>query len=489
MKTIQKITLLLFGLVMINSCDNDLDLVNPNELSSETFFEDEDQVQSAVNAVYANLQTIGTYSRNIPYMFDNMSGENLGNPQLEQDKRIFLDFSFDAGSALVTNYWDSFYRGINKANFVTENEERIAEIPASLLSDEKKAKYIGEAKFLRALYYFHIVTRFGDAPLFTTNPVETEGFPKSPASDIYDQIVIDLQDAAEVLLPAGSDDAGRATRGAAFALLGKVHLYQENYQLALNAFNEVYGVYSLESEFFDNFIEANPNGVESIFEVQYAPSLGNAEFWFSDVSGAGPNSVSVRGQDYGMFDWFNVYPSDDLLDEFEDGDPRYGDTFYSVGDEYAGGVITEIALNRRAGWKKYQNYYKQENENMQSGINHSIIRYADVLLMMAEAANSSEVGDQNAAIGYINEVRDRVGMPLLSQGMSQAQVFEAIVHERKVELAGEQVRFPDLVRWGMAADFLADKGFQAGVHEVFPIPENEIGNNSSISSGDQNPGY
>lgn len=489
MKKIHTITLLLFGLVLINSCDNDLDLVNPNELSTETFFENEEQVQSAVNAAYANLQTLGTYSRNLFFMFDNMSGEHLGNPQHEQDKRIFLDFSFDASSALITNYWDSFYRGINKANFVIENEERIEALPTSLLSQELKDKYIGEAKFLRALYYFHIVTRFGDAPLFTVNPQDGDGIPRSPASDIYDQIVVDLEDAAQTLLPVGSDEAGRATRGAASALLGKVHLYQENYQLALDAFNDVYGVYSLEEEFFDNFIEENPNGVEAIFEVQYAPSLGNAEFWFSQVSGAGPNSVSVRGQDYGMFDWFNVYPSDDLLDEYEDGDPRFGDTFYTVGDTYAGGEITEIPLNRRAGWKKYQNYYKQENENMQSGINHSIIRYADVLLMMAEAANSTEVNDQNAAIGYINEVRDRAGVPLLDMGMSQAQVFDAIVHERKVELAGEQVRFPDLVRWGMAAEVLVDKGFQAGVHEVFPIPENEIGNNDKISSGDQNPGH
>jgi hypothetical protein len=188
-----------------------------------------------------------------------------------------------------------------------------------------------------------------------------------------------------------------------------------------------------------------------------------------------------------MFDWFNVYPSDDLRAEFEEGDPRFDQSFYVVGDEYAGGVIDEIALDRPAGWRKYQNYYQQANENMQSGINMKIIRYADVLLMMAEAAN--EVTSQDEAIGYINEVRDRVDMPLLETGLSKAEVFEAIVHERKVELAGEQVRFPDLVRWGRAAEFLSEFGFQAGVHELFPIPENEIGTNVNISPGDQNPGY
>jgi hypothetical protein len=487
MKSIHTIIILFIGFVLLGSCENDLELTNPNELSPETYFESEDQVKSAVNACYANLQTLGTYSRNLFYMFDNMSHENLGNPQLEQDKRIFLDFSFDASSALVTDYWNSFYRGINKTNFVIENESRINEIPESILSVELKNKYIGEAKFLRALYYFHIVTRFGDAPLFTVNPQNSEGFPRSPSSDIYNQIVLDLEDAATKLLPKGSDEPGRATSGAAYALLGKVQLYQENYQEAYDAFTNVYGNYTLEPNFFDNFIEQNPNGIESIFEVQYAPELGNAEFWFSTVSGAGPNEVSVRGQDYGMFDWFNVYPSDDLRAEFEEGDPRFDQSFYVVGDEYAGGVIDEIALDRPAGWRKYQNYYQQANENMQSGINMKIIRYADVLLMMAEAAN--EVTSQDEAIGYINEVRDRVDMPLLETGLSKAEVFEAIVHERKVELAGEQVRFPDLVRWGRAAEFLSEFGFQAGVHELFPIPENEIGTNVNISPGDQNPGY
>lgn len=491
MKTLQKITLLLIGLVSFISCENDLELTNPNELSPDTFFETEEQVKSAVNASYANLQTIGTYSRNIFFMFDIMGNEVLGNPQLEQNKVVFTNFSFDSSSELVTEYWNSFYRGINKTNFVIENEARINEIPDTQLSQEMKSKYIGEAKFLRALYYFHIVTRFGDAPLFTENPEGTEGFPRSPASDIYAQIIQDLEDASTGLLPKGSDEEGRATSGAAYALLGKVHLYQENYEEALAAFDNVYGQYTLEPDFYDNFTEQNPNGIESIFEVQFVPDLGNGEFWFSTVTGAGPNEASLRGQEYGLFDWFNVYPSGTLTSEYEDGDPRFDQTFYVEGDEYADGVIEEgdIPLDREVAWRKYQNYYQRGAENQQSGINMNIIRYADVLLMMAEAANSTEVNDQNAAIDYINEVRERVDMPLLEYGLSETEVFEAIVHERQVELAGEQVRFPDLVRWGRAAETLSDMGFQAGVHELFPIPENEIGTNNNIGPEDQNPGY
>ncbi|TDN95099.1 putative outer membrane starch-binding protein [Salegentibacter sp. 24] len=478
---------LLMSFALLSSCEDDLELTNPTELSPETFFENEAQLRSSVNAVYANLQTIGTYSRNLFYMFDNMAHENLGNPQLEADKRIFLNFSFDASSSLITNYWDSFYRGINKANFVIGNQEKISEIPTSVVSQEMKDKYVGEAKFLRALYYFHLVTRFGDVPLITEIPEDGDGFPRAPAEDVYAQIIQDLEDASTVLLPKATEQAGRATRGAAYALLGKVHLYRENYEEALNAFENIYGLYSLEDDYFDNFKEETEHGPESIFEVSFDDDMGNSEFWWSSVTGAGPNEVSLRGQDYGMFDWFNVYPSDDLRNEFEDGDPRYEKSFYEVGDEYAGGLIEEISLDRPAGWRKYQNYYKEPNEDLTSGINMRIIRYADVLLMMAEAAN--QLGDQNAAIGYINEVRDRVDMPLLETGMAKEEVFEAIVHERKVELAGEQVRFPDLVRWGRAAEFLAPFGFQEGIHEVFPIPETEISSNNNIGPEDQNPGY
>lgn len=475
------------SLIVLSSCEDDLELTNPTELSPETFFENEAQLRSSVNACYANLQTIGTYSRNLFYMLDNMSHENLGNPQLEADKRIFLNFSFDASSSLITDYWDSFYRGINKTNFVIANQDRINEIPEPSLSQETKDKYIGEAKFLRALYYFNLVTRYGDIPLITTIPENADGFPRTSSDEVYAQIITDLQDAAAVLLPKGSDELGRATSGAAYALLGKVYLYRENYQEALDAFQNIYGQYSLEENYFDNFREETEHGPESIFEVGFDDDLGNNEFWNSTVTGAGPNEVSLRGQDYGMFDWFNVYPSEDLLNEYEENDSRLDDTYYFVGDTYAGGLIESINLDRPAGWRKYQNYYKEPNEDLTSGINMKVIRYADVLLMMAEAAN--ELSNQSDAIGYINEVRARVDLPALQSGMSQQEVFDAIVHERKVELAGEQVRFPDLVRWGMAADFLAPFGFQAGIHEIFPIPEREISSNNNLGQEDQNPGY
>ncbi|WP_031425579.1 RagB/SusD family nutrient uptake outer membrane protein [Flavimarina sp. Hel_I_48] len=488
MKKIKIIMVFLGGIFLINSCnESDLELTNPNQLSPETFFKNESQVQASVNAIYANLQTIGMYTRHMYFMMDNMAHENAGNSQLEADKVEYLNFSFDSSHGGITEYWDSCFRGINKANFVLNNEEAINAIPESFLTQSRKDKFLGEAKFLRGLYYFYLVTRFGDVPLITTISEAGEGVPRSPKEQVYDQIIKDLQEASTTLLDKGAEEQGRATKGAAYALLGKVYLYRENYESALQALNQVTG-YSLETDYEDNFQEETEHGPESIFEVEYNDDLGDGAKWNSNVSGAGPNEVTFRGQEYGMFDWFNVYPADNLIDEYEDDDIRFDETFYVVGDTTGAGVaINSIPNNRRAAWRKYQNYYKDTNEDQASGINMKVIRYADVLLMMAESAN--ELGDQVTATGYINQVRERAGLSDLEDTLSKQQVFDAIVHERKVELAGEQVRFADLVRWGMAAEVLGQFGFQTGKSELLPIPNAEISSNENMTSADQNPGY
>ena len=479
--------------LVINACgEEDLELVNPNGLSPETFFKTEAQVQSAVNAVYSNMQTGGLYSRHMFFSQDNMSHENSGNPQLEADKKQYIDFSFDSSHGPIADYWESCFRGINKANFVIGNEESINAIENAILSPELKAKFVGEAKFMRALFYFFLVTRFGNVPLITEIPTTTDGVAISPRDAIYDLMIADLQSASASLLPKGVEVNGRATQEAAIAMLGKVYLFRQQYGLALTEFEKLSGL-DLENNYFDNFQEETEHGIESIFEVEYDDDLGTSAQWNSQVSGDGPNEATFRGQEYGFNDWFNVYPSDDLLDEYEEGDLRYAANFYSVGDTFAGGerVVTAEDLTageqRRAGWKKYQNYYKDTNEDTESGINFKYLRYADVLLMMAECEN--EVGTQAAAVGYINRVRDRAGLDDLSTGLSKSEVFDAIVHERKVELAGEQVRFNDILRWNLASTELSGTNFQAGKNELWPIPDREIFSNDAVTAADQNPGY
>lgn len=495
MKKTKFIITILLGVFMVNSCsEKDLELTNPNQLSPETFFANEAQVQSAVNAAYANLQTVALYGRLIWYMMDNMSHEQSGNGQQEADKVTFADFSFDSSNAQIAEYWDSCYRGVNKANFVIGNEDIINEIPDSEVSSATKRKFLGEARFLRAQYYWLLVRRFGNIPLRTGDFSQPEGKPISPKADVISLIIEDLTYASANLLSKGEEENGRANKGAAQAFLGKVLLYEERYSDALASFNSMSG-YSLEADYFDNFKEETEHGIESVFEVQYDLSLGTGAKWDGPVVGQGQNHATFRGQDYGVLNWFNVYPSDDLVASFEPDDNRFEGSFYVPGDTYNNGantfVETDFAENggntRSVAWKKYQNYYKQVDEVQESGINAKVIRYADVLLMMAECEN--ELGNQSAAINLINRVRDRAGLDGLGTGLSQQQVFDAIVQERKVELAGEQVRFDDMIRWGIVATELTDTNFQSGKHELWPIPDREIVSNPNVTTEDQNPGY
>ena len=161
MKKIIFIIAVVSGVIFINSCDsNDLELTNPNTLTPDTFFKTSDQVQSSVNAVYANLQTRGLYSRNIFFAMDLMGHDALGNPQLEGNKKPFQDFSFNAGNDIIQYYWESCFLGISRANFVLDNADKINALPESVLSQAKKNKFLGEAHFLRAYYYFLLVKRF-----------------------------------------------------------------------------------------------------------------------------------------------------------------------------------------------------------------------------------------------------------------------------------------------------------------------------------------
>lgn len=533
--------LVLGGLILFKSCDADkLELTNPNELSPETYFVTAAQVEGAVNACYGGLQTTSLYNRYMWYGNENMSHENTCNPQQEADKRQFLNFTHDATHGGIFGYWATCYRGINKCNFVINNEEKIKAIAPAFLSDEMKNKYVGEAKFMRALYYFFLVDKFGDVPLYLDIPADGNGLARTPKEQVWAQIEADLVDATTKLRAKSVEQTGRATVGAAWALLGKSQLYQKKYQEALTSFNNVTG-YSLEPVYFNNFMEETENGVESIFEVQFNVGAGTSSSWSSDRTDQGLNEATYRGQEYGCFNWFNVYPSKDLDDEFETvadngvkDDPRHSYCIYRNGDLYAGADNKVVNISNdtvwvnpqnhaqgidevipRRGWRKYQNYYKWDSEGKvqsnYSGINMKVIRYADVLLMKAECEANRPGGSIAAAVAYMNEVRARpdVNMPLYGSPEMNAiypvsnleEFMVALEHERKIELCGEQIRFSDLVRWGRLADFIAEVMpskpkadqraivFTAGKNELWPIPQNEIDVNPNIDNDDQNPGY
>ena len=481
---------LTIGIILFTviSCKESLELENPNELSDATFFKRPEQLQSAVDAIYANLQTEALFARVWYYMYDNLAHEVEVNPQHEANKRVYFDYNYNAEDGYIFQYWDNCFRGINKANFVIQNESNFENVSQDLIN-----KSVGEAKFMRAFYYSMLVTRFGGVPLYI-EPTG-EGQPRATESAVYEQIFADLNDASTKLGSKANTDGGRPSAGAALGLLGKMYLYQGRYADAKTAFEKMSG-YTLTSNYEDNFLEETEYNIESVWELNFTLAFGATTDWSGVGTGTGIHEYSFRGQDMGWNDWFNSYPTQDLIDEYEANDPRLNANFYFNGDMFnMGNDVVALPLERTAAWKKYQLYYKQPNENQASGINCRVIRYADVLLMRAEAEN--ELGNTQAAIDLLNQVRDRVGMPNYGTPAMNAtypvtnkqEVFEAIVHERRVELAGEQVRFDDLIRWDRADAELAQFGFKKGVHERFPIPFQEINTNPNISSADQNAGF
>jgi hypothetical protein len=553
MKILKYISLALaFGaLILYNACDaKKLELTNPNELRPEVYFTTAAQVQSAVNSVYGNLQTHGMYNRTMWFAYDNQAHENSGNPQLEADKREHLDFKFGPGHDAIGQYWTSCYRGINRANFVLNNTTKINAIKEEFLPKVTREKYYGEAKFMRALYYFFLVTRFGDVPLLTTDvPEDKKGLARTPAAQVYAQIEKDLSEAATQLLSKTVEDKGRATKEAAWALLGKVRLQQKKYAEALTAFQNVTG-FTIIDNYIELFKEESENNNEQIFSVQFNIGAGNGDRWGAGDNDAGLNESTFRGQEYGAFDWFNVFPSKDLRNEFEANDPRYDYCFYypnaapivnrtgfdsvpktnepgkwykypcfyqmdgkAVMDTGSIPPLTQSDGSRfdRIGWRKYSNYYKKKSENQESGINIIVIRYADVLLMMAECEANRTGGDLNVAVGYMNQIRGRAsvdmdlyGTPAMDATYPVSTLPEfmvALEHERKVELCGEQVRLNDLIRWGRFSTFinylkttpgllpLAEVealSFDPAKHLLWPIPRKEIDANEKMT---QNPGY
>lgn len=477
-------------LIAVISCkEEELDLQDPNVIVPDTFFQNSGELQSAVNASYSFLQSQGMYGRIAFFLFDNLSQENLGTDALQGGLKAFMDYTFDPSTGELFTYWQAAYRGISSANFVIESAEKgllNENIPQTEVNQR-----LGEAHFLRALYYFNLTNFWGGVPLpKETNPGGT-GIPKATQAEVYALIMQDLDFAVANLAEKANTPNGRATRGAALALKGKAHLFLGQWLEAKNAFELISG-YTIEGvDPRDNGNEAGEFNPESIFEVNYDKQIGGDQW---DATGNGVRETTFRGIEYAPTNFANIIVRPSFFAEFEDDDPRISAYFYRNGDTYNNGQNTFTGLANTV-WRKYQNLDVQPQDGFDySGINFRVIRYADVLLMMAEAEN--ELNNPAAAIDLLNQVRDRVNMPnygtaeMNGRGFpvgSKDQIFNAIVHERAVELAGEQIRYFDLKRWGLLNEVII--GFQPGKHEFLPIPQAEIDANGELTNEDQNPGH
>jgi starch-binding outer membrane protein, SusD/RagB family len=498
----RKIILSMIGMLAFTlSCnDNILDKSNPNEFTPDSFYKNGDQIVGAVNAVYSSLQSLDLFCREYFFLHD-MRGDDVasGGGQLETHRAQLLTGTHDASNGVLTQVWRGWYRLIHQANQVIENAPKATEN----VTEELKLRVVAEARFLRALAYFDLVTVFGGVPLMDTYVKEIgEDKPRASDEEVYSLIIADLQNAITNLpLKADYDDAnvGRANKEAAQNLLARVYMQRGDYNLAEPLLQAIIdgGAFSgwANVPYIENFREENEFNAESLFEVAFTEANGGSSW---DASGQGTNTeVTFRGQEYGPNAWRNLIPSASLMAEYEKvangdakNDPRYNNSFYFIGDTYANGA--KVLANW--GWKKYQKIYKAENEDQRSGINMRVMRYAEVLLNMAEVKNA--LGNDPDAIDYLNEVRSRVDVDMPPYPTANypvntpAEVFRAIVHERRVELAGEQIRNRDILRWRALGKLPSEPiSYYSEKHALAPIPQQEINSNAVLTEADQNPGW
>ena len=400
----------------------------------------------------------------------------------------FDTFSVDPAQGNIAGFWSGQYRNINYANQVLDN------VPAIVMDEALKARYLAEAKFVRAFSYFRLVRAFGNIPLrlhVPTDPNKDYNLPQTPVAQVYAQIEKDLTE-AEAVLPQTYPDAdkGRATKGAVLTLHAKVAMYQKKWGDVLNYTNTVMGMgYSLLPDYEKVFRLENENGAESIFEIQCVLLPGNPEAsnsQYSQVQGVRGQS-GVDGGGWG----FNV-PTADLAAAFEPGDPRRSGTILFRGTTTPeGDVIPKVGDNPMYNMKSYvpfKLYVSNFNEGAQQNVR--ILRYSDVLLMNAEAAN--ELGNPGQALSSLEQVRRRArqGNPNILPAVTttdQTALRAAIYRERRVEFAMEFDRYFDVIRQGRGAVVFGPKGWKANKNEVWPIPQTEVDLSGGVLI--QNPGY
>lgn len=472
-------------LLLLLSCSEDFLGFEPEgKLPEDEFFVTEAHADQAVVAIYAHLRTWGQVA--FPFMaIQEIPSDNAIKGSVVGDAAFLNDydhFSVVPNEGELGSYWSSRYRGVNLCNQV------IDKIDNTSTGEAKKTRLVAESKFLRAYFYFDLVRAFGDLPLVTsTEQAAVQASVRVPKADVYARIVGDLTDAIEGLpVEHEAVNLGRVTKGAAQTLLAKVNLYLGNYSEAAALTDQVIasGAYSLMNDYWGMFRIANENSVESVFEIQCPYDPGDWDL--TNCQHAEPQGPR------GIYGWgFNV-PTDDLASAFDAaGDVKRKKTtiIYHGENTPNGDLIGGIGPSEmeavnipRYNGKVYSTVQERDELGWWSswGQNVRVIRYAEVLLINAEA--KARNGNATGAAGPLNQVRARAGL----QPNNNPSV-EDILNERRLELAMEGDRFFDLVRTGQAAAKLASKGFKSGTNEVFPIPQNIIDmTNGTIT---QNPGY
>jgi tetratricopeptide (TPR) repeat protein len=514
MKKIQ-VYLSILAIAAVTGCTKELEQANPNSQTTSTFWRNQDDAIMGINAAYSSLLPDGAYMRSTPLMLDTRGEDAKSNSPWGQMYNTGK-FALQSGNWEIYGWaYETFYQGIYRCNQVLEN------VPGIAMDQGLKDRLIGQAYFLRGLYFYHLVNFFGRVPLILHTPQNSSEFlvPQSSNADGWAQVINDFEKAI-ALLPAkystvtgpDKDDIGRATKGAAMAFLGKAYLFNKKWTEAAEQFSALLGMgYDLMPNYKDNFTEAKENNIESLFEVQFSRSAGGVELGWGGVPQPGWGKTSARAITYAPrgFGWTDVQPTRFIFNEFLlektttlQDDPRLvatiaynkpGLTLY--GQLFSVRYASNLADLNDLFCLKYENSdgSRPDEYDWRSGINERIMRFADVLLMYAECLN--ELNQTPAAYTHIQRVRNRVGLPALPAGLSQAAMREQLSHERLLEFCLEGHRFDDVRRWGWLQDPVKlallksrDPEFNtyAAGREYYPIPQREIDINTGYT---QNDGY
>ncbi|HEX8675797.1 MAG TPA: RagB/SusD family nutrient uptake outer membrane protein [Segetibacter sp.] len=458
-------------------------------ISNSQFYKTQSDAVAAVSAVYSSLNTDAAgdfiiYGRNLNLLTSNGSDDQTFSPSNTNPDVIALGTAtFVAANDRVKKVWQQHYFGISRANVAIDN------IPAISFDTTLRTRLVREAKFIRALLYFNVVRLWGDAPLILHDPASTKvdelKVARSAKDKVYEQIIADLTDATNLPVTYGPADKGRATSGAAHALLAKVYVTRRDWANASKEINIVtnggYG-YDLFPNYIDAFQKATKNGIEHIFSVQFETNLGakNSQQFLSNNSFSSFNAT--------------VNPGDRPIDSslynlFSPEDTRRDVTFYTRLYNAATSQYVSFPSPRFA---KFVDLSLTPLTNQaQSGINYPVIRFADILLLQAEVQNELNGGPTTEAYAAINKVRSRAHIADLATGLSQAEFREAVFLERRKEFIQEGMRWFDLSRRGGTYLYDALKMYPAKIgaavkDTLYPIPQSEIEINPMLT---QNAGW
>jgi starch-binding outer membrane protein, SusD/RagB family len=520
-------TAIIATLLVATSCNNnELDIENPNQITTQQFWKTPADAEQSVNAVYSTFHRTGLV-RWMHFITIVRSDEAFSTSPAPWIRNYYDLFNYqNYNDGLITSIWSDCYIGINRANQVLDN------VPNITMDETLKQRLLAEAKFLRGTFYYTLAQHFGNVPVLLNASKPTDYPSTTPQNEVYAQAAQDFSEAAGSLpVSYDANNLGRVTKGAAYAMLGKVYMQLRDYQAAKDAFawlveGEGKDVYSLVNDYRDNFLEATENNSESVFEWQLAANPNDA--FDNDAGDGNPNNTPDK-LNYGssLPPFFAPRPIGftdgqarrwvihEMLQEEQtngDRDPRIAASFiYDSTDErgpdftmiygqtwtsrnYSNDETDPIAVatNRTVYLRKFLNDAVMNGEVFHSGNNYRYLRYADVLLLYAEALNA--IGQTDDAYQYVDQVRERAGLASLSStkpGLLEDAFLEQLKHERITELSGEGHRWEDLSRWGDLGPDLADRdpafsNFIVGKHELLPIPLYDLDINPNL---DQNPNY